>query len=235
MVGRPRPPHVDAKWCTKHHRWECKSLRKNREQCHGTPGEGHQYCRMHAGISRDRYSQVTDYVHAFNGIAARVEDSAPEVDPATAIMGVLRMSVFRLRMLAGMVQDQIERDAVYDEQVRKVWPDQEDSRTVPGHGEASGIIGYTFGPAGITGEDVRALVKLEAEERDRVAKVAKMAHDMGIAEREIHLAESQASVVVSLINGVLLRLGLSAEQAARVPEAVSVEMRQLQLIPGEVA
>jgi hypothetical protein len=43
-----------------------------------------------------------------------------------------------------------------------------------------------------TGEQVRALARLEAEWRDRVVRFAKAAHDMGIAERVVELQQATA-------------------------------------------
>jgi len=225
------PPHRMAKWCEKHRRWECNALTKERQPCHGTVAHGHAKCRMHAGISKDRYKAQTDVATAFNSIGL-----TNPVDPSQAIMGALNMAWMRMHMLAGMVADQMERDADYDNAVAATWTDGElVPAGTPSLSETGGLVGYTFGPAGITGEDVRALVKLESEERDRVARIAKMAHDMGIADREIRLAEDQAGLIVSVINGVLGRLGLSAAQSAMVPDAVTVALQQLELTDGMTA
>lgn len=62
------------------------------------------------------------------------------------------------------------------------------------------LIGKTWASAGAdgliyaSGEAVRALARLEAEERDRCANFAAKAVAAGLAERQVRLAEQQAAV-----------------------------------------
>lgn len=97
---------------------------------------------------------------------------------------------------------------------------------------ATGLIGHTYSGVkdlGVfaTGEQVRGLVELEQNERDRVVKYAKVAHDMGIEQRYVELAERQGEALVSMIRGVLGRLGLTPEQQALVGEVVPDELRRM--------
>jgi hypothetical protein len=73
---------------------------------------------------------------------------------------------------------------------------------VDGSEANDGLVGPTFaagrdGHRVETGEQVRALAKLEADERDRCARFAKLCHDMRIDERQIELQQGQAQLVVS--------------------------------------
>ncbi|MGV9779466.1 hypothetical protein, partial [Streptosporangium sp. NPDC003464] len=88
-----------------------------------------------------------------------------------------------------------------------------------------GLIGHTrsaSGDIGVyeTGEAIRGLALLEAQERDRCVRFAKTAHDMGIADREIRLAEGQGLLLAQAISRILDALDLTAGQRARVPEIV---------------
>lgn len=84
-----------------------------------------------------------------------------------------------------------------------------------------------------TGEAKKnVLVALYDEAMDRLARYAKQAHDMGVNERQIRLAERQGQLVIDVIVALLgdPELGLTSEQqqagrvaAARHLRAVAVE------------
>jgi hypothetical protein len=84
-----------------------------------------------------------------------------------------------------------------------------------------------FGEPIATSEDARALVKLYGEERDRLAKVSKMALDAGIAEREVRLMEDQAAQIVSIFRTVVMKLALSTVQQREALAMVTTELRKL--------
>jgi hypothetical protein len=83
------------------------------------------------------------------------------------------------------------------------------------------------GEAIATSEDARALVKLYGDERDRLAKVSKMALDAGLAEREVRLMEEQAAQIVAVFRTVVMKLALSAVQQREALAMVTVELRRL--------
>lgn len=76
------------------------------------------------------------------------------------------------------------------------------------------------------GEEVRSLVRLEAEERERCARWAKMALDAGIAERQVRVLEQQAGEVVALIRRIIVALGLRPNS----PEVAAVVTRELRAL-----
>jgi hypothetical protein len=101
----------------------------------------------------------------------------------------------------------------------------------PSPAGAAGLIGHAYAAdkmAGIfaSAEAVRALVQLEAQERDRVVRFAKTAHDMGIAEREVKLAESQGALLAAVVRGILGDLDLTAVQLERAPEVIQRHLRE---------
>lgn len=92
-------------------------------------------------------------------------------------------------------------------------------------GGVAALVGYTFsdtksGQVYATGEAIRGLAKLEAEERDRCAKFAKAALEAGIAERQVRLAEQSHRLFERLLVGVLDDLDLPDELLDRVPELI---------------
>ena len=75
----------------------------------------------------------------------------------------------------------------------------------------SALIGHTY-PSGeskafATGEAIRGLVQLEAQERDRAANMAAKAAAAGIAQCKVELAEEQGRPVPDGIRPVLRELG----------------------------
>lgn len=79
----------------------------------------------------------------------------------------------------------------------------------------------------ITDPDMRALLTLYADERDRLVRVAKTTLDAGVEERRVQLAESQGELVAGGIRRILAALNLTAEQEALVGVVVPRELRAL--------
>lgn len=76
-----------------------------------------------------------------------------------------------------------------------------------------------------TGEYIRAITKLEADERDRAAGFATKAVAAGLAERQVRLAERQGEILATVIKAILGDLDLSPEQQARVADVVPRHLR----------
>lgn len=84
------------------------------------------------------------------------------------------------------------------------------------------LIGDAYGEFGKSGEYVRGLVQLEAQERDRAADFAVKAIKAGLAERQVRLAERQGTLLAAVLTRMLddVTLGLSAEQRLAFPAAM---------------
>lgn len=76
-----------------------------------------------------------------------------------------------------------------------------------------------------TGEYIRALTKLEADERDRAAGFAAKAIAAGLAERQVRLAERQAEMAARFVHAVLDELGVGG-----TPQAQAAIQRHLTLL-----
>lgn len=192
-----------AVWCDDHNRWECskKSKRRPGDRCHATPPRGTNACRIHGGQKIDVLRAKGEALSAWT---AEIGQTA--VTPAEAVMAMLQMSWARVHVYARFLRDQVEAD------------------------EAGGLVGRTSAAAagvGVyeSGDSIRALAKLEADERDRCVRFAKAAHDMGIADREIRLAEQQGALLAGAISQILDRLELTATQRALVPSVVPTVLR----------
>ncbi|MFV2172302.1 hypothetical protein ACFHW2_12040 [Actinomadura sp. LOL_016] len=219
------PTRHGAVWCEQHQRYECV---KNRQQsrgggrCHNLAITGLPRCRHHAGVSLELAEAQGSAMDAWSthyGQAA--------VDPAQAVIGMLNLAVFRANFYAGLLEEQVL-------QAQQDRDENGDPYTegAPPVGEGAGLIGHTYSAdkeAGIfaSGEAIRGLVLLEAQERDRVVKYAKAAHDMGIAERQVRVAEQQGELLASAVKQILAGLKLSTEQQALVPQVVPPALRAL--------
>jgi hypothetical protein len=103
-----------------------------------------------------------------------------------------------------------------------------------------GLVGPTYAAAGgarvETGEQVRALAKLEADERDRCARFAKLCHDMRIDERHIELQQAQAQLVVSAFMQALAAVSLvPADRDLALRTFLQGLGRGSDVVAGEVA
>lgn len=205
-----------AFWCDLHARWECVGRSKRtHDRCHAIAITGKPHCRRHAGKPAARAKAEGLVFSAWSAQAALEDDPPPMVDPSQAVMGMLHMSWLRAHLYARLLRDQVEAEGGTVER-----------------DPTKGLIGWRFGAAGAEGrvyrqsEDVRALVQLEAAERDRCVRFAKAAHDMGIADREIALAEAQARGVAVALGTVLEWLALDSARRDQAQELFMQTLRR---------
>lgn len=208
--------------------WECMKPRsKGRGTCHGSAITGTDACRMHVGVSLAvARAQGQARITAFSALGA-----IPSVDPGLAVLASLHMSWLRVHLYASLLEEQVGDEA--DELIGNGEDDEYGPRGVAGQVSprgTAGLIGHVYSAdkmAGIfaSGEARRALVDLEAQERDRCVRFAKVAHDMGIAEREVRLAEQQGELMATVIRNVLGDLALTPEQQALAPAAIQTHLR----------
>ncbi len=143
-------------------------------------------CFHHGGAAKQVAARRAERVVA---LEAKAEISAwsaltgrPTVDPGIAVLAALQMSWLRLHVYSRLLERQLQNDSG----VTFLRPSQGGPRVARGYADAQpasegteGLIGHTFSAdkqAGIfaSGEAVRALVTLEAQERDRVVRYAKV-------------------------------------------------------------
>jgi hypothetical protein len=217
----------NARWCEEHKRLECtKNRSKGRGQCHGIAVKGLDGCTTHVGHSRAvARAKGEAVITAWSAVGAPA--GGKSLDASMAVLGMLQMSWLRAAAYGELLRQQVsDREHVPD-------PDNFDPADPV---VSSGLIGYRYGAAGKDGniyavsEEVRALVALEAAERDRVVKYAKTAHDMGISERITNLAERWGDVVAGRITLILAALQLTPEQEAMVPALIQAHLGQIDVM-----
>jgi hypothetical protein len=212
-----------ARWCEEHQRLECTKNRSHqRGQCHQAARRGTDACRLHSGKRAAQHvveGEARIRITAFNPHGEDVT-----IDASTAVMTVLQMSYLRLGMYSEMLRQQIAAEGAQSGD-----PQELDNPN------PSGVIGFRYGMGGKDGityvqsEEIRALVMLEATERDRVVKYAKTAHDMGISSQLISLAERWGDVVAGKISLMLEELGLTEDQARMVPMLLTTHLGNLDM------
>jgi hypothetical protein len=219
-----------ARWCDlpEHNRLECtKSRRQGRGECHGPAIRGTDACKIHAGFKRDvARARGKATITAWSAVG---QPGAGEgVDSSAAVLGMLQQSWMRAHLYGRLLHDQVVRDGTDEAEI--------------GNGagvDANGLIGFRFGAAGKDGhiyavsEEARALVALESAERDRVVKYAKVAHDMGISDRMISMAEKWGDVVVNRMVLIIEGLNLTPDQQALVPALVQAHLGTIELGSGQ--
>lgn len=211
--ARVCPDHWDRLECT-------KNRTKGRGPCHQPAVRGTNACRNHSGIREDVLkAQGEARITAWNP-----NGPGTTIDAGAAVLAVLQMTYLRLGAYSELLRRQVVIDGDTAEDLRET-----DSPS------ASGLIGHRYGMGGKDGityvqtEEVRALVMLEAAERDRVVKYAKTAHDMGISDRLTSLAERWGDIVASRIAVMLDALGLTEDQQALVPGLLQAHLGSIEM------
>lgn len=78
-----------------------------------------------------------------------------------------------------------------------------------------------------TSEDARAIVKLYNDERDRLAKVAKLAIDAGLEERQVRVLEDQAVMMAKVLRATIIALDLAPDLQRQAFSIMASELRAI--------
>lgn len=192
----------------------CTARRSNGEPCGNRPMRGQTVCRKHGGASPQARA-AADRRIAADVWARSFGAPAESADPTETVLDEIRWAAGHVAWLRERVQE-TEPEAL-------VWGVE--SEVDKGAGEFPGV--------DVTrSAKTNAWVRLYGEERDRLLRMCKIAHDMGIAERHVELAERVGTLMADLLRGVLGELQLTEEQREIASAAVP---RHLRLIASELA
>ena len=75
--------------------------------------------------------------------------------------------------------------------------------------------------------EVRALIAMYNDERDRMTRVAKVCSDSGLGERQMQLAEHQTEMIGDFLERVMAHVGLTKEQRKLLGPAIRAELPAL--------
>lgn len=233
-----------ARWCTDDHakrgqyahaggRLECIHRRiRTGDQCHGPATRGTNSCFHHAGMKKER-AHVMGKARITAWTAEKARAGEPTVDPGLAVLGMLQQSWLRAGVYGRLLRQQVEQERRQRESLAaEMMGIGDGAATQPG---TEGLIGHKWAAAGQDGalfkqsEEIRALAYLEAQERDRVVKFAKVAHDMKIGDRMASMAEQWGDSVATSVIALLDGLQLTPEQQAMVPMLVQSHLGSFEL------
>lgn len=192
----------------------CQARRGDGKQCRNRPMRGQSVCRKHGGASPQARAAAGRRLAAAEW-AGSFGLPAESGDPAETVLDEIRWAAGHVTWLRQRVQETEPEALVWGVEVE----------VDKGSGEFPGI--DTTSSA-----KTNAWVRLYGEERDRLIRMCKIAHEMGIAERHVQLAERVGGLMADLLRGVLGELNLSEEQRELASAAVP---RHLRLIAGELA
>ncbi len=170
----------------------CTGLKTSGEPCLGWRVKGSDKCRRHLPnpVARANAAVRAEVIHWGLGDV--------HVDPGEVLLRLVSQSAARAQRYAAELETLVaESDTL-----------------------RAALVAQAYGEFGPTGEYVRGLAQLEAQERDRCAAMATKAIAAGLAERTVRLAESQGAMIVDVLQAVMAELGLSPEQRAQVPGLV---------------
>lgn len=205
----------------------CKARRTNGQRCCAYPLQGADVCRAHGGAApqvraaaarrtaeRKTQAALDRIMHVFGPNDSRV-------DPVHTLARLLAQSARRAEFYADLLEQQYQREA-----------EGEADADLPNGVRA--LIGHKYGltkdgDSLPIEEAVRSLVALEADERDRCAKYAKLALDVDLDERMVRASEQQVTLVADALAATLSDMGLSHGQQQEARAGVA---RRLRVITG---
>lgn len=174
---------------------ECGGKRKNGQKCHAPAIKGGTACWRHTPNPKARANAAVRAELQSWGLHQQA------VDPGETLLKLMTQAWYRIRDL------QVETQRVID-----------DAPTLRDALIGDAWIGTDDGPRK-SGEYLRGLTVLEAQERERCAKWAAMALTAGLNERVVRLAEQQGQLIADVLRAVLAdpELALTEAQRRAVP------------------
>lgn len=181
--------------------------KRTMQLCNAPAVKGTEKCPSHAGKSLAK-AKAEGAVRA-EVMAWGLGDAT--VDPGEVLLRLVTQSAARAEMYANTIAELVIDKHAGD--LNKALTG--DSYTATEDGESRK-----------TGEYIRAMARLEAEERDRCAAMATKAIAAGLAERQVRIAERQAAQVLIVMRALAARLGHDPH-SAQVTEAIQAELTVL--------
>lgn len=230
---------------------KCVHGKGTESRCKNWPLKGGAVCRSHGGNA----PQVKAKAAVRAELMAWGLD-APTVDPGETLLKLVSQSAARAQRYSALVEEAYEAaerlrtahaagellitqdgyslDEDGREESAGAQQAREDLDRIFTTGGVSALIGNTYaasatGSVYATGEAIRGLVTLEAQERERCANWCVKAIAAGLAERTVRLAERQGALIADLLRAVMNdpQLALTSDQRRALPD---VAERHLDLV-----
>lgn len=170
----------------------CGAKKKSGEKCRAFAGQGTD----HPGVGRCKYHFGNAPAHKKHAAKLEAQEMAAqyvaqfgeahEVDPATALLGVLHLSAGHLNWIRTELASLADKDSLKGEALMRLWD----------------------------------------EERDRIARISKMALDVGVAAKQVELAQRYGEALANLLQAIFHdpMLALTAKQRALLPDVLRTHL-----------
>lgn len=213
--------------------------RNNRgEPCGANVIKGTTGCWKHAGKKREKAKAEGAVIMELRrwGLTGHHELA----DPGETLLRLVTQSAARCEMYARLLAeaveaaDRLQRSGVVPQSdLLDTETARMDLERIFNAGPVAALIGHTYAgtqTSGViaTGEKIRGLAELEAQERDRCANFAAKAVAAGLAERMVRASEQMAGLVAKALEDSLAELGHDPKD----PRVRAVIAGRLQSIAG---
>lgn len=227
---------------------KCNCRTKDKGYCNNTPPAGSDKCAMHAGISRKRLNAKKQIVMELNKWG--LGDST--VDPGDLMLRLVTQSANRVELYSRLLMDaydaaerfhnaQQQNLTVLDGEVvgDDLLTARQDLQRIFKLGGVGALVGNVYtstrdGDIFATGEAIRGLAKIEADERDRAMKFAATAVGGRLGERMVAMAERQADLMFGAIAYALDAINATPEQRSTALAAIAASLGNPPHIDGQV-
>lgn len=214
---------------------------KSGKLCGGLAIAGTRHCRMHSGKTLAKARAEGNVVVELRRWGLNPGENTL-ADPGEVLLRLVTQSAARCELYAGVLQQAYEAAeqlrAAGTTDVRSDLLAEETARLtlerVFNTGGVGALIGHTYAgtqSSGViaTGEKIRGLAELEAQERDRCANFATKAIAAGLAERQVRFAERQGQLLAAIITTLTEHpsLGLTPQQQSLVPQLLPAVVAQV--------
>jgi len=192
---------------------QCGARRRDGQPCASQPMRGSTRCRMHGGAAPQvraaagRRLAAAEWARSFG-------EPAPDADPTETVLSEIRWAAGHVAWLRVKVQE-TDPEAL-------VWGVVSEVERRGGERPGSDIT---------SAAKTSAWLVLYGQERDRLTRMCEVAHRMGIAARQVEIAEQLGALVADLLRGVLDDLQLTEAQQFTASEALP---RHLRLITAQL-
>jgi hypothetical protein len=218
-----------------------------KEPCGSFVIRGTTACKRHAGRTLAEHKARGELSLMMRGFG--LGDAG--VDPKEFALQLVAQSKARVEMLSealGRAYDAAERlrDAHLAQRLVEIKGESDEEATAAelvaradlerifNVGGVAALVGHTYtatqaGGIYATGEAIRGLQKLEAEERDRAATFAFKAVAAGIAQQQVDAYKRMGEQMAAVLRAAFAQLQLSPDQLLMVPSVLASVTAQLEL------
>jgi hypothetical protein len=187
---------------------QCSAQTRSGRPCKSDAIRGGNVCRMHGGSAPKVVAKAAVRAEV---LSWRLGDAVD--DPGEVLLRLVTQSRMRADTLAAEIDERIAAG-------RELYGDEFTLSSI--------LVGSTYFEGQKTGEYIRGLVQLEAQERDRMAGFAAKAVAAGLGERMVRQAEQNGELLFLMLSAVIAdkRLALTGDQRKAMPDVIRAHLAE---------